>query len=103
MLLALGHTLAGITIARAPMAIVLAVTRLGLGFAVAWALSAASALTGTLRGVLLIESSMPVAVFSYLLAARYDRHPQDAAGAVLISTLISFLTLPVLLLFALAG
>lgn len=100
MLLALGHSLAGITIRRAPVAIGLAVGRLSLGFSVGWALSEVFDLSGTLRGVFLIESAMPVAVFSYLLAARYDRHPQDAAGAVLISTVASFLTLPALLLFA---
>ena len=60
-------------------------------------------LTGTLRGVLLIQSSMPVAVFSYLFAARYQRHPEDAAGAILVSTLVSFATLPGLLIFALRG
>jgi hypothetical protein len=56
-----------------------------------------------MRGVLLIQSSMPVAVFSYLFAARYDRHPEDAAGAILVSTAVSFLTLPALLLLALRG
>ena len=46
---------------------------------------------------------MPVAVFNYLLAARYDRHPDDVAGAILLSTLLSFATLPLLLLVALPG
>ena len=46
---------------------------------------------------------MPVAVFNYLLAARYDRHPEDIAGAIVISTLVAFAGLPVLLLYALAG
>ena len=43
---------------------------------------------------------MPVAVFSYLFAARYERHPEDAAGAILVSTVMSFVTLPALILFA---
>jgi hypothetical protein len=103
MLLALGHSLASITVQRAPVSVGLATARLGLGFAAGWGLSEAFGLTGTVRGVFLIESAMPVAVFSYLLAARYDRHPQDAAGAVLVSTLASFLTLPALLLFAISG
>ena len=51
--------------------------------------------------MVLIESAMPVAVFCYLLAARYDRHPEDVAGAIVISTVVSFLTLPALLLLAL--
>jgi predicted permease len=44
-----------------------------------------------------------VAVFNYLLAARYDRHPEDIAGAIVISTLVTFAGLPALLLFALPG
>jgi predicted permease len=53
--------------------------------------------------VVIIEASMPVAVFNFLLADRYDRHPADVAGAIVISTLVAFLLLPALLLFALAG
>lgn len=101
MLLALGHSLASIRISRAPVAATLAVARLGLGLAIGIGLAWALGLTGTLRGVLIIECAMPVAVFSYLLAARYDRHPEDAAGAILISTTASFLMLPALLLFVL--
>ena len=54
-----------------------------------------------MRGVIIIESAMPLAVFNFLLAARYDRHPEDVAGAILISTLISFMSMPALILFAL--
>jgi predicted permease len=103
MLLALGHSLASITVERVQVSLSLAAARLGLGFAVGWGLSEAFGLSGTVRGVFLIESAMPVAVFSYLLAARYGRHPQDVAGAVLISTLASFVTLPALVLFAMSG
>lgn len=103
MLLALGHALANIGVTRFRTALALALPRLGLGFAIALTLTAALGLTGTLRGTLLIQSSMPVAVFSYLFAARYDRHPEDAAGAILVSTVLSFLTLPALVLFALSG
>ena len=40
---------------------------------------------------------MPVAVFNYLLALRYDRNPQEIAAMVVISTLVAFVTLPFLL------
>jgi hypothetical protein len=65
------------------------------------AISLAFGLTGVERGVVLVQSAMPVAVFNYLLAARYDRHPEDIAGAIVISTLVAFAALPALLLFAL--
>ena len=58
-------------------------------------------LEGATRGVVLIQAAMPVAVFNYLFAQRYARAPAQVAGTVLVSTLLSFLTLPALLWFAL--
>lgn len=101
MLLALGYSLASFRVTRPGKAVGLAIFRLLLGFAVGVGVAELFGLTGTMRGVVIIESSMPLAVFNFLLAARYDRHPEDIAGAILISTLLSFLTMPALLLFVL--
>lgn len=101
MLLALGHSLASFHVARPTKAVGLAVFRLLLGFAVGVGVAELYGLTGVLRGVIIIEGAMPAAVFNFLLAARYDRHPEDVAGAILVSTLLSFLTMPALLLFVL--
>jgi len=101
MLLALGHSLASFTVTRPGKAIGLAVFRLAVGFGIGVTVTEVLGLTGILRGVIIIESSMPLAVFNFLLAARYDRHPEDIAGAILVSTVLSFLTMPALLLFAL--
>lgn len=103
MMLALGHSLGSFRVQRLPLAAGLAVARLGLGLAVGFAITLAFGLTGIERGVVLVQSAMPVAVFSYLLAARYDRHPEDIAGAIVLSTLMAFVGLPALLLLALAG
>jgi len=101
MLLALGYSLANFRVTRPGKAVGLAVSRLLLGFSVGVLVTELFGLTGTMRGVVIIESSMPLAVFNFLLAARYDRHPEDIAGAILISTVLSFLTMPALLLFVL--
>lgn len=101
MLLALGYSLGSFQVARLPLATGLALGRLLLGLAVGLAITTAFGLEGAVRGVILVESAMPVAVFCYLLAARYDRHPEEVAGAIVISTLVSFATLPALLLLAL--
>jgi predicted permease len=101
MLLALGHSLASFHVRRPGIAAALAVFRLTLGFAIGVGVAELFGLTGTMRGVVIIQSSMPVAVFNYLLAARYDRHPEDIAGAILISTVIAFVAMPALILFAL--
>lgn len=65
----------------------------GVGFAVAWLLG----LGPEARGVLVIQSAMPVAVFNYLFAQKFDVRPGEVASMVLISTALSFLTLPLLL------
>jgi len=101
MLLTLGASLAEMTVSSLQRSIVLAVMRLGIGLAVGLALAAAFGLTGTARGVLIIQSAMPSAVFVYLFAARHDRVPEEVASVVLVSTLLSFATLPLLLILAL--
>jgi len=94
MLFALGVSLARLRVADTGLGLGLAVLRLGLGLGVGVGLAALLGLEGTARGVLIIETAMPVAVFNYLFAARYGRRPEQVAGAVVLSTAISFATLP---------
>jgi predicted permease len=63
------------------------------GLLVVWLLE----LEGIVRGVVLLQASMPVAVFNYLFAVRYQRQPEAIAGLVVTSTLLSFVTLPLML------
>ena len=51
--------------------------------------------------MLIIQSSMPVAVFNFLFAQYYGRAHADVAAMVVISTALSFLTLPLLAYFVL--
>lgn len=94
MLLALGVALAELRVTHLRRAGLIAAARLGLGLAgglvVAWGFD----LHGVARGVLLIQSAMPVAVFNYLFAKIYDSGAEDVAGAVVASTLLSTLALP---------
>ena len=101
MLLTLGVALAGLGLRNLGRSTLLALLRLAIGFgtgvAIAWGLD----LDRIEGGVLIIQTAMPVAVFNFLFAQRYARAPEDVAGMVLISTIISFLTLPALLSFVL--
>jgi predicted permease len=101
MLLALGNTLGGLRAQRLPFAVAMGTARLVLGFAVALGIAELFDLEGVARGVLILQGAMPAAIFNYLFAARYDRHPDDIAGIVLMSTLVSALTLPLLVGYAL--
>ena len=101
MLLTLGVSLAGIRVVGVRRALALATLRLALGAAVGVAVAALFDFDGVARGVLIIQCAMPPAVFNYLFAQNYDRKPEETASVILISTLISFLTLPLLLPFVL--
>ncbi|NQU56235.1 MAG: AEC family transporter [Rhodospirillales bacterium] len=101
MLITLGVSLARLRVTTLARATALSLFRLVLGFGVGVGLSAALGLEGMERGILILQSSMPVAVFNYLFAQRYNRSPEEVAGLVFISTAISFATLPMLLWFVL--
>lgn len=101
MLIAMGVSLARFHISSLKRSLLLSLLRIGMGFLVGVALSLLLGLDGVAGGVLILQSAMPVAVFSYLFAVRYNRSPEEVAGTVMLSTLISFLSLPLLLWFVL--
>lgn len=101
MLLALGVSLSALKAKSMRLAAALAALRLGIGLTVGLAVAWVFGLDGHARGVVVLESSMPVAVFNYLFAQRWNQVPGEVAGAVLVSTLASFAMLPVLLAFLL--
>jgi hypothetical protein len=68
-----------------------------VGFAVAGVLG----MEGVARGVLVLDCAMPVAVFNYMFATKYEREPGEVASTVVLSTVLSFVTLPIVLAFLL--
>ena len=52
--------------------------------------------------MLVLGSSMPVAVFNNLLALRCQRELGEVAGMVVLSTLLSFALLPLIVSYVLA-
>ncbi len=101
MLITLGVSLAGLRVESLGRSVSMSLLRLVMGFATGVAVAAIFGLEGPARGVLILQSAMPVAVFNYLFAQRYRRSPEEVAGVVVISTAVSFLTLPLLLMFVL--
>ena len=75
--------------------------RLATGVVVGIAIAALFGLQGTARAVVVIQSAMPVAVSSYLFAQRFNRKPEEVAGMIVVSTAVSFATVPILLWFLL--
>lgn len=97
MLIALGVSLARMHTGTLGRSGLLAALRIlggtALGFAVAWLLD----LQGIARAVVILQASMPAAVFNYLFAQLHGNRPEEVAGVVMISTLLSLLSLPLLL------
>jgi predicted permease len=101
MLLALGHTVGGLRAHNLKRSFGLGAARLLIAFGVAVGVSEALGIEGVAQGVLVLQGSMPAAVFSYLFAARYERDAEDVAGIVLVSTLLAAATLPFVVSYAL--
>lgn len=101
MLIALGVSLGRFKISSIRRSVALSLFRLVMGFVVGLSVATLLGFEGSARGILILQSSMPVAVFSYLFAVRYNRNPEEVAGTVVLSTIISFITLPLLLWYIL--
>ena len=102
MLLALGNTLGELEVRRLEFSFGWGAARLALGFAVGHLVALTFGFEGVAKGVIVLQSTMPAAVFNYLFAARYNRAPEDIAGIVLVSTFLSVLTMPLLVAYVLS-
>jgi predicted permease len=101
MLLTLGVSLAQLKVNALGRNLLLSCLRLAGGFLIALLVAQIYELPPTAEGVLIIQSAMPVAVFNFLFAQYYGRAHADVAAMVVISTALSFLTLPLLAYFVL--
>ncbi len=100
-LIALGSSLAQFRVTSLPRGVSLSLLRLALGYGAGFGIAEIFDLEGLVRAVVILQSAMPVAVSNYLFAMVYRREPADIAGMVLISTGITFVTLPLLLIYLL--
>jgi malate permease and related proteins len=103
MLLMLGSSLSLLGVTSLWRATLVSLIRIGLGAAVGIAVAWLFGLTGSMRAVLILQCANPVAVYNYLFAQRWNNQPEEVAGVVVLSTLLSILTIPVLLTWLIAG
>jgi malate permease and related proteins len=97
MLIMLGNSLAGLSIADFRPAIIIACARLVIGVLSALIIIRLLSLEGPVAGTVFVMATMPTAIVTYVFAQRYRPDPGKIAGAVVASTLLTFLCLPVLL------
>lgn len=101
MMITLGVSLGRLKVKKLKYSVVFSAMRIGGGLAIAYAVVAALGLTGVERGVVLLQSAMPVAVFTYILSLRYERDYQEVAAMVVTSTAMAFISLPIILAWVL--
>lgn len=99
MLLTLGVSLVSLRLRDTGRALGMGVARVVTALAAGVLTVEVLQLDGLLRGVVLLQAATPAAVFNYLLAQQYQRSPEMVAGLVMASTLLSFGTIPLVLMF----
>lgn len=97
MLLMLGVSLGRLRVAAFPRAFMLSLLRIGMGAGMGFLVTALFGLHGAARSAVVMQSSMPAAVFNYLFALRWNNDPEEVAGVVVVSTLVTIATAPALL------
>lgn len=97
MLITLGVAVARLTPGKISRAIVLSLVKLLICIAAGWGIGILFNLDKVAFGVLVLQLATPVAVTSYLLAEKFNADSEAVAGMVVVSTLISVVSLPLLL------
>ncbi len=99
MLISLGYALSSIPASGIRSGSIVAVMRLVIGAAAGLMAGWALGLSPDMRGLIVLQMTMPCAVLSYIFATRYTDQGEVSAGAVLVST-VAFLVLSPLILAA---
>jgi len=97
MQLTLGVSLAGLRVAHVQRSLGLSALKILGGAAVGFGVGYGLGLEPLARGVLVLQCAMPVAVFNYMFAVRFDRSPTEVASVIVVSTLIALVTTPILI------
>lgn len=99
MLLTLGASLARLKFEGSGKLILISAFKLAMGVSVGVMITHLFGFDGAERNVLIMQTAMPVAVFSYLLASQYNRSPDEVASLIFITTLMSLITVPLMLTY----
>jgi predicted permease len=95
--LTLGYSLSKIKITSVPTTLLASLVRVGGGLAIGFLVVYLFHITGVSRSVVILMSSMPAAVNTYLLAVKYKNEAEVVASVVLVTTLASLVLIPFLL------
>jgi predicted permease len=99
MLLVLGMTIGEIRFSEIPATMVASVIRVGVGFSLGLLAVWLFGFTETPRAVVLFEAAMPSAVFTSVLASRYQNEAELVSSVVLATTLMGLAVIPALIYY----
>lgn len=97
MLITLGVSLASIQVRSLRSGVGFSLVRIPFAATVAWFIGQTLGLPPMAQSILVLQMSMPVAVFNYLFAQKSGREPAYVASLVFCSTLLALIYLPILL------
>lgn len=97
MLITLGVSLSGLRASSLHITAFWSFVRTGLAILIGFSIAELMGLEGVARGVLIIETVVPVAVFNYLLAVKHGRDSAEVSGLILVTHIGAIFYLPVVL------
>jgi predicted permease len=96
-LLVLGYNLSRARITSFPTTLLACFLRMGVGLAIGLGIVAVLHITGVYRSVVILDSAMPAAAASAILAAKYRSEAETVSSVVFLTTLVSLVAIPFLL------
>lgn len=96
-LLVLGHRLASVRITDMPTTLLASGLRVGVGLGMGLVAVTVFGLTGVSRSVVILDSAMPSAANTSILAMKYGNESDLVSSVVFVTTIASLITIPALL------
>ena len=96
-LLVLGYRLTEIKISSARIAFLSSLFRILGGFFIAFLIIKIFSIQGLVRNIILLQAAMPSAVMTMILCQKYKRDASLVASVVLITTILSLISIPIIL------
>jgi predicted permease len=101
MIFSLGYKLSEVNISQFKKSLAFGGMRIGMGFILGIGVVKLFNINGLSSNVVVLESSMPPAVFNFVLAEKYNQDPKTVASIILVGTIISVITTPLIIFYLL--
>lgn len=96
-LIVLGYNLSKATMSSLPTTILASFLRMGVGLGIGLVVVRILNITGIFRSVVILDSAMPAAATTSILAAKYKSEADMVSSVVFLTTLISLVSIPFML------